>query len=246
MSGDLNSTNGSPEFPPTRWSVVGRAGADETRVVADAMNTLAHAYWYPIYAFLRRSGRSPEDAQDQTQGFFEYLMETGLICKADPAKGRFRTYLLGSLKYFLSSERRRQVARKRGGGLALVSLDDPTAEGRYVLERPDTHTPETLYELSWARALLDQARAAVEEEYIAAGKRELFLALQPSLRRESDAASYVEIARVLGKTEEAIKSAALRLRQRFQQCLREQISKTVSSTTEVEEEVRHLFAVLAG
>lgn len=238
------SRGGSPEFPPTRWSLVGRAGDEHTRVAADALETLCRAYWYPIYAFLRRSGHSPHDAQDWAQSFFEYLLENRIVGKAQQQKGRFRSFLLATLKHFVSSETRRLSAQKRGGGRVLISLDDETNEERYVCEPKDAHTPETLFELSWARTVLERTAESLEREFATAGKREVFARLQPYLQSGREGPSYAETAAALGKTEDAIKSGVQRLRQRFQQLLREQIAETVQTADEVETELLHLRQVL--
>lgn len=234
----------SPEFPPTRWSLVGQAGDQQTRVAVDALETLCRAYWYPLYAFARRSGNSPHDAQDWVQSFFEYLLENRLVAKAEPGKGRFRSFLLGTFKHFMSTERRRQAAQKRGGGRMLISLDEQTSEERYACEPADAHTPETLFELSWARTVLARVAASLEQEYAAAGKREAYGILQPHIQSGRQSSSMAETARALGKTEDAVKSAVQRLRQRFQQLLREQIAETVTTKDEVELELQHLRQVL--
>jgi RNA polymerase sigma factor (sigma-70 family) len=236
---------GSPEFPPTRWSLVGQVGDAQTRVAAEALETLCRAYWYPIYAFLRRSGHSPHDAQDWAQSFFEYLLENRVVEKARQDKGRFRSFLLATLKHFVSSERRRLSAQKRGGGQALISLDETLAENRYACEPADSHTPETLFELSWARTVLVRTAASLEKEFAAAGKKEVFARLQPYLQSGHEGPSYAETARVLGKSEDAIKSSVQRLRQRFQQLLRAQIAETVHSPAELETELQHLRQILS-
>lgn len=235
---------GSPEFPPTRWSVVCRAGDQQTRVSTDALDTLYRDYSYPLYAFLRRSGHSPQDCQEWIQSFFVYVVEHRVVAKATQSKGRFRSFLLGTLKNFISSERRKMAAQKRGGGQTFVSLDADDDEQRYAREPADVHTPETLFELSWARTLLAQAAASLEAEYVSSGKQVLFTHLQPYLQSGREGLSYQETATALGKTEDAIKSGVQRLRQRFQQLLRSHIAETVLTSDQVDEEVRHLRQVL--
>jgi RNA polymerase sigma-70 factor (ECF subfamily) len=239
------SRGGSPEFPLTRWSLVGKAGDAHTAVATDALETLCRAYWYPLYAFVRRSGHSPHDAQDWVQSFFEYLLENRVVGKARQEKGRFRSFLLATFKHFMSTEKRRQAAQKRGGGRVLISLDEETSEGRYACEPKNEHTPETLFELSWARTVLERTSASLEKEFVASGKREVFARLQPYLQSGREGPSYAETAAALGKTEDAIKSGVQRLRQRFQQLLRAQIAETVDNTAEVESELQHLRAVLS-
>ena len=181
-----------------------------------------------------------------TQAFFHYLLESRFIAKASSEKGRFRSFLLASLKNFISTERRKLAAAKRGGGQTLISLDDQTAEDRYAQEPADTHTPETLFELSWARTLLAQALAGLEQEYAAAHKRDLFARLQPYLQSGPDGPSYKATAVALGKTEDAVKSSVQRLRQRYQRLLRGHIARTVHDGGEVEDELRHLRQILTG
>ncbi len=236
----------SPEFPPTRWSLVGQAGDQHTRVAADALDTLCRAYWYPLYAFVRRSGCSPHDAQDWVQSFFEYLLENRLVGRAEPGRGRFRSFLLATFKNFMSTERRKQAAQKRGGGQPMISLDEQNTEMRYASEPVDSHTPETLFELSWARTVLSRVAATLENEYAAAGRREVFKILQPHLQSGRQNSSFAETAATLGKSEDAVKSAVMRLRQRFQQLLREQIAETVADNGEVDQELQYLRQVLTG
>jgi len=234
----------SPEFPTTRWSVLRRLNASQTQVASAALEILCRAYRYPIYAYLRRSGHTPEDAEDWTQGFFAYLIEKRLANRAAPEKGHFRSFLLGSLKNFISTERRKQAAVKRGGGLAVVSLDALTVEERYAQEPAAEHTPETLFELSWAREVMDRSLAALEREHARNGRERAFALLKPCLYRDADAQSYASIALELGKSEDSIKTGVLRMRQRFQQCLRAQLIDTVAEPAQVEEELSHLRQVL--
>ena len=236
----------SPAFPPTRWSVVGRAGDEHTRVAAEALETLCRAYWYPLYAFSRRSGHSPHDAQDWVQSYFEYLLENRIVAKARAEKGRFRSFLLATFKHFISAEQRRQAAQKRGGGRALISLDEQTGEDRYATEPAHHHTPESLFELSWAQTVLARAATDLETEFRLSGKHDVFLKLQPYLQSGRQPTSYAETAAALGKSEDAIKSGVQRLRQRFQQLLRAQIAETVTSPDEVEAELQHLRQVLTA
>lgn len=153
--------------------------------------------------------------------------------------------MLASFKYFISTEKRRQAAQKRGGGRALLSLDEDTSEARYAVEPVDAHTPETLFELSWARTVLARAAGSLEQEFVTAGKREVFLKLQPYLQSGREGPTYATTAAALGKSEDAVKSGVLRLRQRFQQLLRSQIAETVDNATEIEAELQHLRQVLS-
>lgn len=233
-----------PEFPTTRWSVLQRLDASQTQVAAEALETLCRAYRFPIYAFLRRSGHSPEDAEDWTQSFFAYLIERRLAARAEPERGHFRSFLLGSLKNFVSSEKRKLAAIKRGGGREVLALDGLTEEERYSKEPVDQHTPETLFELSWSREVIARALAALEREYHRRGQERTFALLKPCLAHESDALSYAAIAVSIGKSEDAVKSAMLRLRQGFQHFLREQLLETVGDAADVDQELQHLRQVL--
>jgi RNA polymerase sigma factor (sigma-70 family) len=234
----------NPDFPVTRWSVLRQLDASQTRVASEALETLCRAYRFPIYAFLRRSGHTPEDAEDWTQSFFGYLIERRLAAKAEPEKGHFRSFLLGSLKNFLSTEQRRLAAQKRGGGRPVLSLDGFTEEERYAREPVEDHTPETIFELSWARQVISRAVAVLEREYLRHGDARTFALLKPCLSREPEARGYAEIGAAIGKSEDAVKSAMLRLRQRFQQCLRDQLLETVGSAAQIDQELRHLRQVL--
>ena len=235
----------SPEFPATRWSVLRRLDASQTSVASEALETLCRAYRFPIYAFLRRSGYSPEDAEDWTQSFFAYLIERRLATRAESERGHFRSFLLGSLKNFLSTEQRKLAAQKRGGGRAMLSIDGFSEEERYAREPVDQHTPEILFELSWSREVIARSLAALKREYLRRGHAKTFALLKPCLSQEDDAQSYAAIAAATGKSEDAVKSAMLRLRQRFQQCLRAQLLETVDDPADVDRELLHLRQTLA-
>jgi RNA polymerase sigma-70 factor (ECF subfamily) len=230
-------------FATTRWSVVLRAGAGSA-AADDALAKLCRAYWYPLYAFVRRQGHGPHDAQDLTQGFFARLLEKKDLAAVDRSKGKFRSFLLAAMKHYLANEWDRAHAQKRGGGLALISIDDAEAEGRYAHEAAEQRTPEQLFDRRWALTLLDQVLARLEDEMACAGKRAIFDALKFALTGAS-AAPYEEIARHLGTTEGALKVAIHRLRDRYRTLLREEIAETVGSAAEVDEELRHLFAALS-
>ncbi|MBI3869314.1 MAG: sigma-70 family RNA polymerase sigma factor [Verrucomicrobia bacterium] len=234
----------SPGFPETRWSVICRAGDHQTRVSTNALDILYRGYSYPLYAFLRRSGHSPQDAQDWVQSFFVYIVEHRVVTKATESKGRFRSFLLGTLKNFVSSEQRKMAAQKRGGGERPISLDDEDVEQRYAREPAAAHTPETLFELSWARTLLARAAASLEAEYLDTGRHAIFIHLQPYLESGRAGLSYRETAAALGKSEDAIKSGVQRLRQQFQHWLRSHIAETVITSAEVDDELVHLRQVL--
>ena len=211
----------------------------------EALEKLCRTYWWPLYGFVRRKGYSPEEAQDLTQGFFALLLERRDLDAVRREKGRLRSYLLVSLKNFLAKARRRELAVKRGEGRALVPLDELLARERADLEPADTLSADRIYERRWALTLLEQVLARLEEEYRVAGQRAaLFERLKEMLADESGRPSQAEIAQELGMTENAVKQAFYRLRQRYRLLLREEIAHTVAVPGDVEDELRHFISVL--
>jgi len=239
-------TTPSPVFATTHWSVVVKAGGCDPGAARSALSLLCEGYWYPLYAFLRRRGSDREEARDLTQGFFADLLERGDLGTADPERGRFRSFLLASLKHFAANEHDRERALKRGGDRLRLSLDFEAAEGRYRLEPTDNRTPESLFEAHWARELLDRVVDGLRQEFVEEGKRELFDRLVPCLAGDAEAQPYAEISRALGMSEGAVKVAAHRLRSRFRASLRSEIAQTVVDPGDVEDEIRSLFSALAG
>jgi RNA polymerase sigma factor (sigma-70 family) len=238
----MDSTNGaSPKFQPTQWTLVRRASFDSTQA-QDALEKLCRAYWYPIYAFVRRSGRGSHDAQDLTQEFFARFLEANSIMRADPKRGKFRTFLLGALKNFLTDAHRKATAWKRGGGFQIVSFEETEAEERYRLEPVDERTPDKIYEQRWTVGLLETAMERLREEFHAAGKERQFEVLKVFLSREGDDESYEAAGAELNTSGNTIAVAVHRIRKRFRQVVRSVIADTVSSVEDVEEEYRSLFA----
>jgi RNA polymerase sigma factor (sigma-70 family) len=235
-----------PAFVTTHWSLVVSAGRNDTPHARDALEKLCRAYWFPIYAFVRRQGHGPHDAQDLTQDFFARLLEKKYLADADPAKGRFRSFLLASLKHFLANEWDRTRAQKRGGGQILIPIDAAAAETACGIEPVDHLTAEKSFEQRWALTLLEQVLRRLRAEYVRDGKENLFEQLKPTLTKASRTVAYAEIATRLGTTEGAVKVAVHRLRQRYREVLRAEIADTVASPGEVEDEIRNLFAALAG
>ncbi len=222
------------------------AGQSDTPQAVEALEKLCRTYWYPIYAYLRRRGCGEQDAQDLTQGFFAQLLERRSIQGVERAKGKFRSFLLASLNYFMADERDRANAQKRGGGRQVLSLDAQEAEQRYRLEPADEHSPEKIFEHRWAMTLLDQVLARLGQEFTEAGKLYLFERLQGFLVEGTGGKTFAEVARNVGMTEEALKKAVQRMRRRYHQLFREEIAQTVASPAEVDEELRHLCAVLSS
>lgn len=245
-SSTSNDVSQRSVFATTRWTVVLAAGQSDTAPARAALEKLCQAYWYPLYAYVRRRGYSPEDAQDLTQEFFARLLEGRWVERADQQRGKFRSFLLAALNHFLADEWDKARAQKRGGGIPALPLQFDTAETRYDREPADRTTPEQNYERRWALALLEEVLQRLANEYKQEGRAELFTALNPCLVGERTAQPYAELAAKLGVSEGAVKSAVHRLRQRYRQLLREEIAHTVSGPAEVDDELHHLFAVLAG
>ncbi len=235
-----------PTFVTTHWSLVVSAGRNDTPHAHDALEKLCRAYWFPVYAFVRRQGHGPHDAQDLTQEFFARLLEKKQLAGADPARGRFRSFLLASLKHFLANEWDRARAQKRGGGQTLIPMDIRTAETVCGGEPADPSTADKAFDRRWALTLLEQVLRRLREEHVRDGREKLFEELKPTLTEVSRSVRYVEIATRLGTTEGAVKEAVHRLRQRYREVLRSEIADTVASPNEVEDEIRNLFAALAG
>jgi RNA polymerase sigma-70 factor (ECF subfamily) len=235
----------SAEFTTTHWSVVLAAADRRCPQAFEALEQLCRTYWYPLYAFVLRQGRAPHDAQDLTQGFFAYILGKDFLEGVRPEKGRFRSFLLASLKHFLADEWDKGQAAGRGGGQVLLPLDDQEAETRYRLEPADPLDPKKFYEQRWALTLLDRVLDRLQAEHTAAGKQAVFQQLQPFLLGEKAGATYAEMAVRLGSTEGAITMMVHRMRPRYRELFREEIAHTVASPNEIDEETRHLFRLLA-
>jgi RNA polymerase sigma factor (sigma-70 family) len=231
-------------FATTHWSLVLAAAGAENPHDRDALANLCQVYWYPLYAFVRRQGHRPHDAQDLTQEFFLRLLEKDYLGDVDRSKGKFRSFLLAALKHFLSKERARANTLKRGGRHTLLPLDALSAEDRYRREPEDNATPEKLFDRRWALTLLDQVLTRLGDEHETTGKRALFEQLQGCLTGDSHLLPYAELAVRLDMTEGAVKVAVHRLRQRYRGVLRETIAQTVADPAEIDDEIRQLFAAL--
>lgn len=233
-------------FATTHWSVVLAAQDPQSPRCAEALERLCRQYWPPIYAFIRRRGHEPTDAQDLTQGFFARLLEKNYLQAADAAKGKFRTLLLTAVTRFLINERERALAQKRGGGAVHLPLEADHAEQSYRVELADPATPETIYERRYAETLLEAVLGRLRREFEAAGESERFEVLKPFLAAERQAPSGAEVAARLGLSETAVYSAVHRLRRRYGELLREEVANTVARPEEIEDELRHLARVLSG
>jgi RNA polymerase sigma factor (sigma-70 family) len=235
----------APRFVTTHWSVVLSAKAASTAEGDAALEQLCRTYWWPLYAFVRRRGYGPHDAQDLTQEFFARLLAKDFLRSVDPSKGRFRSFLLASLEHFLAKEWRRFRTQKRGGEFTFISINDDTAEQPYLALAAPDESPEKLYEQQWAMALLSQAVARLRDEFLEGGKEALFEGIKIFLTGEKQIAAYAEIAAGLGTSEAALKMAVSRMRQRYAKLLREEIANTVNDPKDVDEELRDLFAALS-
>jgi RNA polymerase sigma factor (sigma-70 family) len=234
---------GRSEFPTTRWTLVVAAGDPQRKEARSALVSLCENYWYPLYAFLRRRGYPADQAQDLTQEFFIRVLEGRYLDRADPEKGRFRSFILTSLKFFVADEEDRQRAHKRGGG-AVLSLEFLSGEDRYQREPAHDETPEWIFERRWALSVLDRVVERLRNEFVQHGRPEHFERLKVFLLGQSDA-PYAALAGEMNTSEGALKVAIHRLRKRYRELFRQEIADTVADPAEVESELRFLAAVLA-
>ena len=239
----MHTLAGASQFPTTRWTLVVAAGDPQRKEARSALVSLCENYWYPLYAYLRRRGYPADQAEDLTQEFFLRLLEGRYLDRADPEKGRFRSFILTSLKFFVADEEDRQRARKRGGG-ALVPLEFSSGEERYQREPAHDETPERIFERRWALSMLDRVVERLRNEFVHHGHAEHFERLKVFLLGQSDA-PYAALAREMNTSEGALKVAVHRLRKRYRELFRQEIADTVADPAEVESELRFLAAVLA-
>ena len=240
ISGPVNE---AARFSTTHWSVVLAAGRDSSPSAREALQQLCLAYWYPLYAYVRRQGHTPEDAQDLTQEFFTRFLARNSVRLADRERGRFRTFLLSSLKHFLVDEWKRATREKRGGRETVLSLDELAAETRYASEPAHNESPDALFDKRWAATLMEQTMAKLAAEFASASRPVLFETLKMIVWGEQNK-SYTETAELLGMTEGALKVAVHRFRQRYGELLRAEVANTVATPAEIDEEVRYLISAL--
>jgi len=243
-SSDATATR-SGWFNTTHWTVVLDACGDDAAQATPALAQLCQTYWQPLYAYVRRSGHSPQDAEDLTQAFFARLLEKDYLKALRPERGKFRSFLLTVFKRFLAGERERANRQKRGGGCKIISLDCQAAEARYLAEPMDQNTPEKVFDHSWAIALLEQVISRLKLEMVAEGKAELMAELKGFLSGDDDLSSYPETARRLGMTEGTLRVNIHRLRHRYRDLLRAEIAHTVDTPEGIDDEIRRLFAALS-
>ena len=239
----MHTLTGPSPFPTTRWTMVVAAGDPQRKEARSALVSLCETYWYPLYAYLRRRSYPPDQAQDLTQEFFIRLLEGRYLDRADPEKGRFRSFLLVSLKFFVADQEDRSRARKRGGGM-LVSMELSSGEERYQREPAHSETPERIFERRWALSMLDRVLEKLRQEFILHGRLEHFERLKVFLLGQSDA-PYAALARDMNTSEGTLKVAIHRLRKRYRELFRLEIADTVADPAEVESELRFLATVLS-
>jgi len=238
-----NANHGAVAFATTHWSVVLEAQG-ESPAAQEALEKLCRTYWRPIYGFVRRQGSKPEEAEDLTQGFFALILERKDLNIVRKEKGRLRSYLLTSVKHFLADESRHAMAVKRGKGQRLIPLDDIRERERVDVERSDRLTADQIYECRWAFTVLEEVIARLRDEYRSAGNVRFFDQMKKMLMDEPSRLSQAQVASEFDMTENAVKQAFYRFRQRYQTLLREEISHTVAMPSDIEDELRHLIAVV--
>ncbi|HTI72726.1 MAG TPA: sigma-70 family RNA polymerase sigma factor [Candidatus Limnocylindria bacterium] len=232
-------------FKTTHWSVVLSAGHDSESIAQQALEQLCQAYWFPLYSYVRRQGQNPDDAKDLTQEFFSRFLEHGRFAQADRERGRFRTFLLTSLKRFLNEEWRRANRQKRGGGVVFTPLAAEDAEHRFSAEPRDHLAPDLLYDRRWAEALLERVLARLRTDYDSTGRAAVYTQLQQFLWGRQAEISYAEMGKQLGLNEGAVKVAVHRLRQRFRELLRDEVANTVERPEQIDEELQYLLQAFA-
>lgn len=238
--------NADGRMPSTHWNTIRQARADNSAEATQALEFLCRAYWYPLYAYLRRAGESPHQAQDLIQGFFARILSHDSFSGVKPIEGtKFRSWLLSSLRHFVHDEWRKAQAERRGGGATIVSIHADEAEHRYENEPFDPTDPAKLFERKWAMELLKRVLARLEERYAIKGKQAVFAALQPFVMGGDSLATHQQIAPQLGMKPATVAVAVSRLRERYLKLLREEIAQTVAARGEIDEELRHLAAAIS-
>jgi RNA polymerase sigma-70 factor (ECF subfamily) len=241
---NLNPSN-IPRFATTHWSVVLAAGKSSSPNQKQALETLCQRYWFPLYAYLRQRGYDTHQAEDYTQAFFAHILDKHDIQTANPKYGKFRSFLLIRLKSFLSGQRDRAQAIKRGGGRKILSLGFQNAEDLYALEPSEQLSPEKLFEKSWALTVLERTMDRLENEMAQKDNKKLFDHLKVYLTTEKDVLPYGNMAKKLKMTDGSVRVAVHRLRRRYRKLLRDEIAQTVAAADQIDEEMGHLFSALS-
>ena len=245
MPNQTSDSSGDARFHETHWSLVIAARKDNARS-AEALQTLCQTYWYPLYAFVRREGYSAHDAEDYTQSFLARLIAYDDLASVESQKGRFRSFLLASMKNFLSNEREKGAAQKRGGGIPDLSIDFTDAESNYAIEPAHDLSPDKLFDRRWAMTVLDQATTKLKNEMTAAGKESHFIEMKGFLTGGKGEVRYTEVAEKLSISEAAVKTAVHRLRHRYRALLGDEIAHTVDTKQHIQEELRELLTALSS
>jgi DNA-directed RNA polymerase specialized sigma24 family protein len=245
MADQAPESTGDGRFETTDWGLIKVAKGGDPSSARQALSDLCSSYWYPLYVYIRHHGHPADRAQDLTQGFFASLLGTNFLDTISPEKGRFRAFLLASLKHYLSNEHDRDAALKKGGGCVTTSFDLLEAEGRYACEPWHEMTAERLFERRWALTLLGHVLDRLGGEMCQAGKGPLFARLRPALLGDGEMAPYKQVAEDLRMTEDAVKMAALRLRRRYRALVRQEVACTVGDSVRVDDEIRDLMATLS-
>jgi RNA polymerase sigma factor (sigma-70 family) len=230
-------------FDETRWTLIHAIQGHDSGVAAIAMEELCRNYWYPLYAYVRRTGRAPQDAEDLTQAFFAQLLSKDFLASVNKERGKLRSFLLTALKRFMAKEWAKANRQKRGGEEIHITIDQQWAENRYLKEPSQNDTPETIFDKQWALTLLDQVQEMLQEEYQAAGKREIYDVLKSSIPQNEGGASYAELGETLNLSAGAVNVAVHRLRKRYRRILLAQIAQTTESDEEINEEIAYLFSI---
>ena len=241
----MESTPPANRFATTRWSMVLGAANQDSKQAPKALAELCDAYWFPLYAFVRRQGWSAQDAEDLTQDFFARILEKQTLANVGPEKGRFRTFLLVSLKRFLTNEHERRTATKRGGGRKSVSFDQADAEDRYALASSESSSPEHAFERRWALAVLERALKSLSDEFASRGKEKLCSQLKSYLASDQGAPTYAQMAEQMGITEAAVKVAVHRLRGRYRALVEDEILSTLEDPNQLPQEIDYLMQALS-
>lgn len=241
-----DKSNPVSRFATTRWSVVLRAGGANSDVARNSLDELIQTYWYPLYAFARRTGCSDHDAMDLTQGFFVHVLQNQALEAVSPDKGRFRSFLLAAFKNFCANDRRAASAIRRGGDTLILSLSGDEFRSRYDLEPATTETAEQLFDRKWIEALLDRVRTRLAEDYQKAQKSELFTLLEPHLTNQVEAVPRTEICRRMNLSAAAVAMSLHRMRRRYGDILREEVAATVDHPEEIEQELRDLMLIVSS
>jgi RNA polymerase sigma factor (sigma-70 family) len=240
-----NSAQARHRFNTTQWTMVLNARDQDSEMGRAALERLCQTYWYPLYAFARRKGRSPEDAQDLVQGFFEQFLSKGYLETVAREKGKFRTFLLACMTHFMANEWESRNRQKRGGGTTTISIDAGTAEERFKLDPADPATPpDAAFDRAWAEAVFDQVIAELRQEYELLGEKERFEALNSCLMGSGAEEGYKEVGARLGLSEGGVKTVVRRMRLRFRDILREELAQTLTEEADVDAEIRHLLLAL--